>query len=84
VTFSPSLLLSIAPRLAELLKDAVARYGDLRSQGIEVTPDVLALYLAGKTQTWTPTLAGKRVLDEETRAAMCRFLAGVAYNFCAG
>jgi hypothetical protein len=76
------MLLSIAPKLAELLKDAVGHYGDLRAAGLTVTPDILAAYLAVRVGTWNPSVGGKPALDDETRGAMCRFLAGVAYNLC--
>jgi hypothetical protein len=82
VTFSPAMLLSIAPKLAELLKDAVGHYGDLRAAGMTVSPEVLAAYLAVRVGSWNPTVAGKPALDDETRGAMCRFLAGVAFNLC--
>ena len=82
MTFSPALLLSIAPKLAELLKAAVSHYGDLRAAGMTVTPDILAAYLAVQVGGWNPAISGKAALDDETRGAMCRFLAGVAYNLC--
>lgn len=82
MTFSPAMLLSIAPKLAELLKDAVGHYGDLRAAGMTVSPDILAAYLVMRVGSWNPSIAGKPVLDDETRGAMCRFLAGVAYNLC--
>lgn len=82
MTFSPAMLLSIAPKLAELLKDAVAHYGDLRAAGMTVSPDVLAAYLAVRVGSWNPSIVGKPVLDDETRGSMCRFLAGVAFNLC--
>jgi hypothetical protein len=82
MTFSPAMLLSIAPKLAELLKAAVAHYGDLRAAGMTVNPDILAAYLAVQVGGWNPSLAGKPVLDDETRGSMCRFLAGVAFNIC--
>jgi hypothetical protein len=76
------MLLSIAPKLAELLKAAVAHYGDLRAAGMVVTPDILAAYLAVQVSGWHPSIVGKPVLDDETRGSMCRFLAGVAFNLC--
>jgi uncharacterized protein (DUF1501 family) len=82
MTFSPAMLLSIAPKLAELLKDAVGHYGDLRAAGMTVSPDILAAYLAVRVGAWNPSVAGKTVLDDETRGALCRFLAGVAFNIC--
>jgi len=81
MSFSPMMLLSIAPKLADYLKAAIAHYGDLRAAGGEVTPDILAMFLMQQTSGWNPSLSGKAVLDEETRIAMCRFLAGVAFNF---
>lgn len=82
MTFSPTMLLGIAPKLADLLKVAIAHYGDLRAAGGDVTADAIAFYLAGRVADWHPSIAGKPVMDEDTRAAMCRFLAGVAFNLC--
>ena len=82
MTFSPSMLLTIAPKLADLLKVAVQHYGELRASGGEVTADGLALFLSFKVADWNPSISGKAALDDETRTAMCRFLAGVAYNLC--
>jgi hypothetical protein len=33
---------------------------------------------------WNPTIAGREVLDAETRRAAARFLAGVAVNVVVG
>ena len=82
MTFNASMLLGIAPKLVDLLKVAVQHYGDLRASGGEVSPDGIALFLAVKVADWHPSIAGKPVMDDETRSAMCRFLAGVAYNLC--
>mgnify|MGYP007082050570 CR=1 FL=1 len=82
MTFSPTMLIGIAPKLADLLKVAIGHYGELRAAGGTVTPDALAFYLAGRVEDWHPAILGKPVMDDETRAALCRFLAGVAYNLC--
>ena len=82
MTFSPMMLLGIAPKLADLLRVGIEHYGDLRAQGGEVTADGIALYLAIRAESWDPLIAGKHALDEATRIAMCRFLAGVAFNLC--
>jgi hypothetical protein len=82
MTFSPSMLIGIAPKLADLLKSAIQHYGELRAAGGTVTPDGLAAYLMMRAADWSPSIMGKTVMDDETRIAMCRFLAGVAYNLC--
>ena len=82
MTFNASMLIGIAPKLADLLKVAIQHYGELRASGGEVTADGIALFLGVKVADWHPSIAGKPVMDDDTRAAMCRFLAGVAFNLC--
>lgn len=82
MTINAATLLGIAPKLVDLLKVGVQHYGDLRAAGGNVTPDGIALFLSMKAGDWNPSISGKPVMDDETRAAMCRFLAGVAFNLC--
>ena len=41
---------------------------------------MLAVFLAMKMTSWNPQMNGKNLMDDETRQAAARFLAGVAIN----
>lgn len=80
MSFNPVQLLPLASQLADYVRQAVTHYGALRASGVEVDADVLAVFLDAKTVSWEPTVAGIAVLrDPKTRAAGCRFLAGIAF-----
>lgn len=78
--FNAASLLPLAARLGELIAQAITRYGELRAAGLEVTPDVLAAFVLVQMIGWNPQVMGRTVLDDETRTALARFLAGVAFN----
>ncbi len=42
---------------------------------------MIAAFLQMKMTDWNPQVGGKVLIDDETRAAAARFLAGVAVNF---
>ena len=73
-------LVGLLPRLGVLLSSAWEKYHALRAAGIEVTPDVLATYLGGQASDWRPKVSGVEILDDATREAGVRFLAGVAFR----
>jgi len=56
-------------------------YADLRNAGKEAGPDLIAMFLQSKMINWHPKVMGKEILDDETKAAGARFLAGVVINF---
>jgi hypothetical protein len=74
-------LLPLIQQIGNYLKMGADHYADLRSAGQEASPDVIALFLQMKMSDWNPEVGGKTLLDDETRAAAARFLAGVAVNF---
>lgn len=75
-----SILMPVLPKLADLFKAAIDGYADLRAAGKSVDAEVLALLLQAKSADWDPSIKGVKVLaDPETKAAGCRFLAGVAF-----
>lgn len=80
MNFKPSMLASMLPKLISLVQEGVSHYGDLRSSGVEVGPDVVAIYLGSRASAWNPTVQGTPVLDPETKEAGCRFLGGLACN----
>lgn len=79
--FSASQFIPLISTLGNYLKDGINHYADLRSAGAEAGPDAIALYLDARMQGWDPKVRNVSLLDEPTRAAAARFLAGVAVNF---
>lgn len=78
--FNPTDLITLLPKLGEGIKSAVEQYGALKAAGMDVTPDLLSAGLGLKLSTWDPSVRGKKLLDDDTKTAMFRFLAGVAFN----
>ena len=73
--------LPIAQQIGSYLKMGMDYYADLRAAGKVASPDIVAMYLRVKMQDWNPQINGKALLDDATRDAGARFLAGVAINF---
>ena len=73
-------LLPALMRLREYLEEGFAQAVRLQMRGGLSVENVTA-FLAYKMADWDPKLSGIRVMDEDTRAAGARFLAGIATNF---
>jgi hypothetical protein len=82
--FNPAVLLPLAAQIGDYVRQAVGRYGDLRAAGMHVDADVLAAFIEERAAGWNPTIGGIAVLDAPTKAAGCRFLAGIAYKLAGG
>lgn len=76
-----SALLPALSALRQYLEQGVTYAHTLRGHGQQIDPDVIALYLTARMQTWNPTISGVHVLDPPTRQAAARFLGGVSANF---
>lgn len=76
--------LPLVIQLGNYLKAGLDRYADLKNVGDEAGPDAIAAYLASQMAGWDPVLNGTKLLDDDTRFAAARFLAGVAVNFSRG
>jgi hypothetical protein len=76
-----SKLLPLVTQLGNYLKMGLDHYADLRSAGKEAGPEIVAMFLRAKLETWEPKVGDKKLLDDPTRDAAARFLAGVAVNF---
>ncbi len=74
-------LLPLAQQIGNYLKIGADHYATLKSAGEPVDPEVVAFFLSAKMQDWNPEISGRSLLDDETRTAGARFLAGVAVNF---
>ncbi len=73
--------LPLVMQLGTYLKVGIDHYADLRSTGKEANTEIIAAFLHMKMGDWNPTINSKEILDEDTRSAAARFLAGVAVNF---
>lgn len=73
--------LPLVKELGSYLKMGMDHYADLRAAGADAGPEIIAFFLQEKMQSWNPMVAGQPLLDEPTRAAGARFLAGVAVKF---
>jgi hypothetical protein len=73
--------LPLVSQLGQYLKLGIDHYADLRAAGKEAGPEIIAAFLRVKLDGWDPKVGGKDLLDNPTRDAAARFLAGVAVNF---
>ena len=73
--------LPLAKQLAEYLKMGMDHYATLKMAGEVAGPDAVALYLSEKMKVWNPEVNGVPLLDDGTREAAARFLAGVSIQF---
>ncbi len=74
-------LVPLVMQLGSYLKVGIDHYADLRATGKEANTEIIAAFLHMKMSEWDPKINSKEILDEETRSAAARFLAGVAVNF---
>jgi hypothetical protein len=78
--WNPIALLPLVSKLGEYLKEGFEHYVAMRASGTTLTTEALTMFLYMKLQSWAPTVNGKNLLDDETRQAAARFMAGVAIN----
>lgn len=78
--FQAAALLPLVMKLGDYLKSGFEHYVALKSAGTDMSPDMLSAFIAMQMTSWSPEFQGKKLLDEETRHAAARFLAGVAMN----
>lgn len=78
--FQAAALLPLVMKLGDYLKVGFEHYVALKAAGTNMTPDMLAAFISMQMTSWNPDFQGKKLLDEETRHAAARFLAGVAMN----
>lgn len=71
----------LVSQLGNYLKLGIDHYADLRAAGQEAGPELVAAFLRVKLDDWDPKANGKTLLDDPTRDAAARFLAGIAVNF---
>ena len=78
--YNTAQVMPLVMHLGKLLKDGVDHYSDLRAAGKEAGPDIIAFFIGEKMKSWDPKIGNVHLLDQETKAAAARFLAGVACN----
>lgn len=78
--FTMSKFLPLVTQLGNYLKLGIDHYAALKSAGKETSVVILTAYLDSQMAPWKPKLGDKNLLDDETRAAAARFLAGVVVN----
>lgn len=74
-------ILPLAQQIGGYLKMAADHYVVLHNIGKEASAEVVAAFLQVKMADWDPKISGKTLLDDDTREAAARFLAGVAVNY---
>lgn len=77
---SASKLIPLMAKLGSYFKIGVDHYADLKAAGVEVSPEVLGVFIHAKMEDWEPKLNGTAVFDPDTKEAASRMLAGVISN----
>jgi hypothetical protein len=80
VKFSLASFFPLISKLGDYLKIGFEHYVAMKASGTDLSPDLLAAFIGMKMTAWQPELQGKKLLDDETRMAAGRFLAGVIIN----
>jgi hypothetical protein len=78
--FPKSQLIPLVMKLGNYLKSGFDHAVAMKAAGSEIDADIVAIFLLHQMETWNPTISGKELLDEETKGAAARFVAGVAFN----
>jgi hypothetical protein len=78
--FDKSSMVPLVLKLGEFLKKGFDHYVQLRLAGVEVSRDMLGLFIEAQMDNWNPKLGRKEMLDPSTKKAAAQFIAGVAYN----
>ncbi len=78
--FDKGKLFPLVLKLGEFLKKAFEHYTLLRIAGSEIDADTLTAFVYVQMGRWEPKVGSKYLLDDETKHAAARFVAGVAMN----
>jgi hypothetical protein len=73
-------LLPLLAKMGNYFKVGVDHYATQKGSGVEMSVETLAAFICVKMDSWSPLIAGKDVLDPETKAACARMLAGLIIN----
>ncbi len=66
------------------MKKGFEHYAQLAIVGTVLTPESLSNFLYVQMSSWKPQIKNVEVLDEPTKKALARFLAGVAIKMHTG
>ena len=78
--FPRAKLFPLIGQLGEYLKIGFEHYVHTQVQGKRMSAETLSIYLLSQMVEWDPKVNSKSLLDEDTKQAAARFLAGVAIN----
>jgi len=78
--FPQSQLIPLIIKLGEYLKYGYEHAQEIEAKGTVIDPDILSIFIDSQMKEWNPKINEKNVLDESTRKAASRFLAGIATN----
>lgn len=79
--FDNSKLFPLVLKLGQFLKTALDHYVAIKAAGKIIDVDMLALFVEMKMSAWQPQLNRRDLLDQDTRKAAARFIAGIVCNF---
>lgn len=80
MNFNIATLLPLVMQLGEYIKQGLDHYATLKSVPETHRVDLVASFLVVKLASWDPVVSGKHILDDATRQAGARFLAGIIVN----
>jgi len=78
--FPKSQLIPLIIKLGDFLNMGYDQYRQVEQNGLNVDAEMIALFIKKHMKDWNPVVDGKEVLDEDTKQAAARFLAGVAIS----
>ena len=80
LTLDLGTLAPIVAKLGGFFRIGLDHYTMLRAAGKAVDVDGLAVFIEGAMADWNPEVKQRAVLDDATKRAAARFLAGVVFN----
>ena len=80
MSVSAASLIPLLSQMGSYFKMGLDHYAALRAAGGTITPDALAVVIYLKMAPWEPKIGGRAVLDDGTREAASRLLAGLIIN----
>ena len=78
--FYKAKLFPLVLKLGDFLKKAFDHYTEIRIAGSDLDADTLAAFVYLQMSSWEPKIGRKELLDDETKHAAARFVAGIAMN----
>ena len=79
-SFPQTKLVPLIIKLGDFLKQGYEHSEELQGVGNLVDADTISVFIQQKMETWNPKINEKEILDQKTKEAASRFLAGIAVN----